>query len=192
MRERSLSIFLVGALVASDAWAHAGHFAVATFGHGFEHPWIGLDHALAALAVGAWASAQQPGGRWRAPTVFVVSMVVGALTGHAIGAPVSVDAGIAGSLVLLGAMLLGVRRWALAPSLAAIAVFAALHGLAHGVEAPAVGSWPAYLAGLATGTTVLHGAGLAGGRLVRRHALRLWPAPAIACSLAGAWLLMTN
>jgi len=192
MRLRSLLVFAVAALAVSDAGAHAGHFLVATFAFGFVHPWVGLDHALAAIAVGLWASAQRDGRRWHAPATFVASMVVGALTGHAFGAPPFIDTGIAGSLILLGAVLLGERRLPPALGLSAIASFAVLHGLAHGGDAPVTGSWPAYLAGLAIGTALLHGVGLASGDVVRRHAPRLWPALAIGCSVAGAWLLATS
>jgi urease accessory protein len=182
----------VAALAVSDAWAHAGHFPVATFAFGFEHPWVGLDHALAAIAVGLWASAQQSGDRWRAPVAFVASMAVGALAGRALGAPPFVDSGIAGSVVLLGALLWTGQRLAPALSLAGIALFAILHGLAHGAEAPAAGSWPGYLAGLALGTMLLHGVGIAGGLVARRYAPQLWPVLAIACSAAGVWLLATS
>ena len=116
-------------------------------------------------------------------------MVLGALAGHAFGAPSYVDAGIAGSLVLLGVLLLAERRLSPTSSLVAIGMFAILHGLAHGAEAPSAGSWPEYLAGLAAGTLLLHGVGLLGGQVVRRHAPRLWPALALACSVAGVWLL---
>jgi len=192
MRYRSLTMFVAAALSISDAWAHPGHFASATFAFGFQHPWVGLDHALAAVAVGLWASAQQTGRRWTAPVLFVASMVAGALTGHALGAPSFVDAGIAGSLVLLGALLLAERRLASWVSLTGIALFAIMHGLAHGAEAPSTGSWPEYLAGLAAGTMLLHCVGLGSGHVVRRHAPRLWPVLAIACSVAGAWLLATS
>jgi len=192
MSLRSILAFALAAVVVPDAWAHAGHFAVATFGFGFEHPWVGLDHALAAIAVGLWASAQEAGNRWRAPAAFVASMVVGALAGHTFGAPPFVDAGIAGSLILLGALLLAERRLPPAFGLAGVAFFAIMHGLAHGAEAPSSGSWPEYLAGLAAGTALLHVTGLAAGYFVRRRVPRLWPALAIAFSIAGAWLLATG
>jgi urease accessory protein len=67
-----------------------------------------------------------------------------------------------------------------------------MHGLAHGAEAPSSGSWPAYLAGLAAGTALLHGTGLASGYFVRRYMPRLWPVLAIALSITGAWLLSTT
>jgi urease accessory protein len=192
MDPRRLLILLAAMLVAANAWAHAGHFTEATFAFGFIHPWIGLDHALAAVAVGLWASAQRIGSRWKGPAVFVGSMIAGALSAHSLGAPSYVDAGIAGSLILLGGLLLAERQLPAAPGLAGIAVFAVLHGLAHGAEAPESGSWPLYLAGLAVGTLLLHLVGLLGGRLVRVHVPRLWPALAIALSIVGAWLLATS
>jgi urease accessory protein len=189
MRFRSLVLLALCSIVASDAAAHPGHFPAATFAFGFEHPWLGLDHMLAATGVGLWASAQRAGNRWWGPLAFVSSMVIGALAGHAYGAPGLIDAGIAGALILLGAMLFAAQRIPLSAGLGAIAAFALLHGLAHGSEAPGAGSWPAYLAGLVAGTSILHAVGVGAGRLVRRSVPRLWPALAIAFALAGGWLL---
>src|SRR5215470_2383120 len=124
MNQRSILALALAALAVPDAWAHPGHFAAATFAFGFQHPWVGLDHALAAIAVGLWASAQQAAHRWRAPAAFIASMVIGALAGHTFGAPLLVDTGIAGSLILLGALLLTERRLPPALSLAGIAFFA--------------------------------------------------------------------
>jgi urease accessory protein len=188
MRNAFVPIFLAAAIAASDAWAHPGHFPVATFALGLEHPWLGVDHALAAIAVGLWASAHHAGRRWPGPVLFVASMLVGAFAGHAFGAPAFVDLGIAGSVVLLGALLLGRDRVSDACALSAIAGFAILHGLAHGGEAPAAGSWPAYATGLATGTMLLHLLGIGLGMLIRERAARLWPLAAIAVIAAGAWM----
>jgi urease accessory protein len=189
MRYLSKPLFFVAVLVTSDAWAHAGHFPIATFASGLEHPWVGLDHALAAIAVGFWASAQGTGRRWRGPVVFVASMIVGALLGHSLGELPFVDLGIAGSLVLLGGLLLARERVSSAAALGAITGFAVLHGLAHGGEAPATGSWPSYLAGLATATMALHLLGLAIGRPIQRRVPHLWPLAGIAVAAVGAWML---
>jgi urease accessory protein len=189
MRRHSFVLLVVCLAAASEAAAHPGHFATATFAFGFEHPWLGLDHMLAAVGVGLWASAQGAGHRWWGPLTFVSSMVVGALIGHSFGAPEMIDTGIAGALVLLGVMLLFADRVPLPAGLGMIAAFAVLHGLAHGSEAPSVGSWPAYLTGLVAGTFVLHVVGVGGGSLVRRSVPRLWPALAVAFALAGGWLL---
>src|SRR5438552_12820711 len=143
MRQSSLPIFVVAMLVASNAWAHPGHFASATFASGFAHPWLGLDHSLAAAAVGLWASAQQTGSRWRAPALFVTSMIVGALSGQAFGAPPIAEIGIAGSLVLLGALLLAGSRLAPTLSVAAIGVLGLVRALVAGCEA-VTGSLTAY------------------------------------------------
>ncbi len=67
-------------LVLSDAaQAHPGHGSGGGFGAGFLHPVSGIDHILAMVAVGLWAS--QVGGRavWMLPTTFVTLMVGGGL-----------------------------------------------------------------------------------------------------------------
>ena len=189
MRYLSMSVFFAAVLTTPDAWAHAGHFPVATFAYGFEHPWVGPDHALAAIAVGLWASTQGVGRRWLGPVVFVASMVVGALAGYALGELAFVDLGIAGSLVLLGTLLLARERVSNAAALGAIAGFAVLHGLAHGSEAPTAGWWPGYLAGLATATMLLHLLGLEIGMLIRQRVPGLWPIAGVAVAAAGAWML---
>ncbi len=176
-------------LLASPTHAHPGHAIEMTAIAGVMHPWLGLDHALAAVAVGIWASAQSGYRRWFAPLAFVSAMVLGAWVGHAVGKPGFTDAGIAGSVALLGCLILAVEGTPASLALLGIATFAVAHGLAHGGEGASAASWPLYLTGLATGTMLLHAAGLAVGTLMRGHAPRLWPIAGFAFAAAGTWLL---
>lgn len=43
-------------LLAPAAQAHLGYHEVGGLTHGFQHPFGGLDHILAMLAVGLWAA----------------------------------------------------------------------------------------------------------------------------------------
>jgi urease accessory protein len=180
---------LLALLLASPTHAHPGHAIEMTAIAGVMHPWLGLDHALAAVAVGIWASAQSGRRRWIAPLLFVSVMALGAWAAHAVGMSGSAEAGVAGSVALLGCLILSVEAMPASLALTAIATFAIAHGLAHGGEAPPTGSWPLYLAGLAAGTILLHAVGLAVGTLMRRHGPRLWPIAGFAFAAAGTWLL---
>src|SRR5579884_3156159 len=63
------------------AQAHPGHGSANSFIGGFSHPLFGLDHILAMVAVGLWAS--QLGGRalWAVPATFVGVMTIGGAMG---------------------------------------------------------------------------------------------------------------
>src|SRR3546814_6604775 len=89
---------------AGTASAHPGH-DVTGFAGGFVHPLGGLDHLLAMVAVGLWAS--QLGGRmlWALPAAFVTAMIAGSAAGFAgIGLP-GLEIGIAGSVIALGTLI---------------------------------------------------------------------------------------
>jgi urease accessory protein len=76
---------------------------------------------------------------------------------------------IALSVVLFGAMLLLARRTMPTPvGLGLIAAAAALHGLAHGAEAPASGL-AGYAIGFLSATAALHVAGVGIGLTIRRR-----------------------
>ena len=85
---RSVQKISLAALVAvatagfsSAALAHVGDHLHMDFTEGLLHPFSGLDHMLAMVAVGLWAS--QLGGRalWLLPLTFPVAMAAGAALG---------------------------------------------------------------------------------------------------------------
>jgi urease accessory protein len=96
---------LACALVAAGADAHPLHISGTGFAAGFGHPFLGLDHVLAMLAVGLWA-AQHEDRRawWLVPSSFVVMMAAGGVLGLA-GVALPSEIGIAGSLLILGGLL---------------------------------------------------------------------------------------
>ncbi|WAK04018.1 HupE/UreJ family protein [Methylobacter sp. YRD-M1] len=82
------------------------------------------------------------------------------------------------------------RRFSQAIILTSIAIFAAMHGLAHGSEMPAAASAYAYISGIVSGTAVLHFSGLALGLLFRRiNAAGLIRVYGTLTGLTGVWLL---
>jgi urease accessory protein len=153
---------------SSAALAHVGDHSQMGFTEGLLHPFSGLDHVLAMVAVGLWAS--QLGGRalWLLPLTFPVVMAAGAALGFGGVALPWVEIGIAASVLVLGAAVALTLRPTLAVSLPLIGLFAALHGYSHGVELPA----PTYAAGFIAATLVLHMIGIAIGFAANRLPVR--------------------
>ena len=148
-------------LLPSLAHAHPGHETTGFTG-GILHPLQGLDHIAAMLAVGLLAA--QLGGRtrWMLPASFVSAMGIGLLCGLGGHASAWIEAFIAISLLMLGALVAGVVS--LKPGTAALLVAACawVHGLAHGMEAPLANRAP-YAEGIFLSTAILHFAGLGAG-----------------------------
>lgn len=150
------------ALVATPALlsAHEGHGPI-DLGHGFFHPFVGWDHLLAMVAVGLLAAQCGGRARWLLPVAFVGGLTGGALVGLAApGVFTGIDHLVAGTLVLLG--LAVASRWSqsLPMLVPMVAICAAGHGLAHGIEVPAAASSSLYLVGMVLASALLHGAGL--------------------------------
>lgn len=164
---------------------------------GFAHPFGGLDHLLAMLAVGIWA--MQQGGRalLAVPAAFVTGMAAGFMFGQAGFALPLVETGIALSVLAFGLALALALRPPLPLALTATLLFALFHGHAHGAEMHADASALLYAAGMLAGTALLHGFGIALGRLSATRvggnaklAGMLPRAAGIALSLAGGALLL--
>jgi len=217
-------IIVVAGLIAFSqaASAHTGLLPTDGFSHGFQHPFLGLDHFLVMLGLGLWASSQSRLLAQQAIGVFLSFMIVGALFGLAGLGFAYVETGILVSLVLVGIALSfgttpivstlrrgnSVRnagasdtafpRWSVgtinmrkAIILTSIAVFAAMHGLAHGGEMPIAASAYAYITGIVSGTAVLHFSGLALGLIARGiNAAGLIRIYGTMTGLIGAWLLL--
>lgn len=146
---------------APAAFAHGGHAGHGALLDGLLHPLLGLDHLLAALAVGLWAGRQQGAVQLAAPLTFVLVMLLATLIGQHMALPEGVSAliepGIAVSLLALALLLALPSALPAMLALSALPLLATAHGLAHGVEGPTVGF---YLTGLGLGTLALHVTGL--------------------------------
>ena len=152
--------------------------------------WV-LGCAVAALAVGWWAAAHTGSRRWAAPLLFVALLGVGLAIGLRFGVLPGLEAGLAVSVIALGALVVAYRRFAAGAALAIIGTFALLHGVAHGGEAPAgvLSAVTGYGAGLLLGTAALHCFGFAGGAALRRMAPALWRAAGLGVACVGMLLL---
>ena len=142
------------------ATAHTGVGDATGFAHGFSHPISGLDHILAMVAVGLWAS--QLGGRatWMIPGAFVTVMLFGGILGLS-GIPLPyVEEGILVSVVVLGILIASAFTFPVAISGIIVAFFSLFHGYAHGIEMPSAVGAISYSFGFALATALLHAAGI--------------------------------
>ena len=159
-RRIALAALVVAASGSTTASAHTGIEHVASFVSGLAHPWTGIDHLLAMLAVGLWAGMN--GGRavWAWPIAFVGVMVAGGGLGMmGVHLPI-VESGILASVIVLGLLVLSAVRLPVAAGAALVAVFALLHGHAHGSELPAETAAVTYASGFVLATALLHAIGL--------------------------------
>ncbi len=186
------TLALVLASAAPAAYAHPFGAHGAGFAAGLAHPFLGLDHLLAMLAVGIWAAqlAQtQPRARalWAVPLAFVAVMMLTAAAAVAGLALPAIEGGLAASVLMLGLLIATHLRLALPAGALVVALFAVFHGYAHGVEMPHAASMIGYSAGFALSTTTLHATGVAAALLLSSRATLLrWLGAGIAA--AGAAL----
>ncbi|MFW9268609.1 HupE/UreJ family protein [Pseudomonas sp. NR3] len=180
----ALALLLTPAL----AFAHPGHGDNGLIA-GLGHPIGGLDHLLAMLAVGLWAAQQQGAARWALPCTFVGAMLLGGVLGfEGLHLP-ALESGIAASVLALGLAVALAVRPPLGLAVAATAVFALFHGVAHGLELPDMSSPWAYAVGFVAATAALHGAGFTLVRVLPRAAAPLVRLAGAASAAAGVWLL---
>ena len=172
---------------AGAAQAHPGH-APQGFASGLVHPLLGIDHLLAAVAVGLFAA--QRGGRatWALPATFLVALVAGGVaTALGISVP-AVEPVVLASVLVLGLAVASAAQPPLRLAAAMTVLFAFAHGAAHGAEcAPA-----SAFAGLVASTVALLLAGLALGLGARRLRAELLLRLAGTATFAVGWLLLSR
>ena len=178
-----LALLLV--LIASPVAAHPLHGAGAGLMSGFGHPFAGLDHLLAMLAVGAWAAHIGGQAIWKVPLVFIGALLLGGALGIAGFSLPHVEPMVAASVLALGLLLASGRILGPFPAALLTIFFGLFHGLAHGAEWAVAGSVVAYGLGFLLATGALHAAGAAAA-LWARHWIRLAGAPIVLC---GCWLI---
>lgn len=140
---------------------------------GFLHPFLGLDHLLAMVAVGMLST--QIGGRaiWTVPATFVSVMAIGGALGIVGVAVPGVEYFITGSVIALGAAILTGGRMSTLLAIGVVALFGLVHGNAHGTELPAATNTLsltiAYVSGFLIATTSLHLIGVFLGMIAERR-----------------------
>jgi urease accessory protein len=154
---------------------------------GLAHPFSGLDHLLAMVAVGLWAAQQRGQALWALPSSFIAAMGLGAALGLSGVALPAIEAGIALSVLVLGLLVALQSRWGLPVACAATGMFALFHGAAHGLEMPLAASPWGYGLGMLAATALLHAAGVLAGVKTRAVWLRLAGA---AVSITGIGMML--
>lgn len=149
---------------AMPALAHTG----TGIASGFIHPFLGWDHLIAMLAVGAWGA--MLGGRaiWAVPAAFVSAMALGGALAMAGQALPFVEVAIFVSVLVLGGFVLLRVRMPVWAGMAVAGLFALAHGHAHGAELPFMTDAWIYGFGFVTATALLH----ALGAIATRFALK--------------------
>ncbi len=176
-------------LGVTPVFAHPGHGLTDSFAAGVAHPLSGLDHIAVMVAVGLWAALKGGRALWVWPAAFVGVMLIGGVLGMMHVALPFVEPGILASVVVLGLMValaVDLPVWAGATI---VAVFALLHGHAHGTEVAENVGGIEYMAGFTLATAMLHGVGIGFAQLMARAQLRpLIRVVGVACVLIGAGL----
>lgn len=165
---KNRAFILLGLLwPALPALAHTGALGDHVhpgFMAGLLHPFTGIDHLAAMLAVGVWSAlAVRP--VWVAPLAFVALLGAGALGGLAGVAVPGMEPMIAASLLVTGLLIATRAQWPVWAAALVAGLFAFFHGAAHGMELSGVGVAQA-LAGMLIGSAALHLAGIGLGRRV--------------------------
>jgi len=128
---------------------------------GFAHPWLGLDHLLAMLAVGMLAATQA---QLRQQLFWMIAFLISLAIGVYISIPDQLIP-TAEYLVSLSVGLLGISLW-LAKKLSHRAISCIiiasglLHGIVHGVEIPHNTQSSSFIIGMLVASIVLHLSGL--------------------------------
>ena len=183
-------LWLVAAVagVSDTASAHPGHGS--GLAAGLAHPFTGLDHLLAMLAVGLWASQLGRPAMLTLPVVFPAMMALGAALGTSGVVAPWIELGITASVVVLGAAVAFRAQAPLAFGAVLVGAFAVLHGYVHGAELPPGDSIWLYMTGFIAATLALHGIGIAVGLVAQRPLLMRTAGGAIAA--AGLLLFVVH
>lgn len=176
-------------VISGSAFAHPGHGDAIT--SGFAHPFTGIDHLLAMLAVGIWAVQQREASAfWKIPLAFVAAMTVGGVLGYVGVALPHVESAIALSVLLLGLLVAFAYRLDTTVAMGVVALFALFHGYAHTSEAPLATNPFIYAAGFVFATAALHACGALLGYVVRNRAEVVLRAGGLGVAAVGAWLAL--
>ena len=176
-------------LTLTTAEAHTGH-GTAGLAAGLAHPFLGLDHLLAMVAVGIWSRVMLPQAyRLAGPAVFLAMLFVGTLGALSGVVLPQAESGVAASVAVLGAMLLLLlRHTGMATGLAMVGLAGVFHGYTHGAELVAGQSFAVYAAGFLLGSAALHGFGFGAGTVLQR--LPVWVGRSVAAFISASGLVL--
>jgi urease accessory protein len=187
------------ALVLSVAWSSAASAHVDAGGtngfiHGFSHPFSGIDHILAMVAVGAFAAHLGGKALWLVPLTFISVLAVAGLVGMAGISLPFVEIGIGLSVVVLGLVLAFQLSLPIIAAMALVGFFAIFHGYSHGAEMPESTGGFAFGQGFVSATALLHAIGIGLGigieRLGNQYSQSLVRVGGSAMALTGVGILV--
>jgi urease accessory protein len=159
---------VLGALISTSAFAHTGHGDASGFMHGFMHPFGGLDHVLAMVAVGILAFVAGRRALWTLPLAFMAAMLAGGAMGMSGMSLPLVETGIGASIIVVAGLAALGAPLPLMATAPLIAFFGLFHGFAHGAEMPLDASGLTYAVGFLAATGLLHMSGIAGSTAVAK------------------------
>lgn len=164
MKRTALLATLFALAGAAPAFAHTG----TGIASGLAHPFLGWDHLLAMLAVGAWGAMLGNRAIWAVPAAFVTAMALGgAIAMMGVALPF-VEATILVSVLVLGAFLLVRIRMPVWAGMAVVGLFALAHGHAHGAEVPLMADPWIYGFGFVAATALIHALGAIATRIASK------------------------
>lgn len=175
-------------LFSTTVLAHPGHSLPNAYA-GFAHPFMGWDHLLMMLAVGVWAAKSTGRIRWQLPLTFIAFMALGACLGFSgLNVP-GLETAIASSVIAMGVLLLTTFSMSKKASISIAAIFALLHGMAHGLAFYGLQNNSALL-GMLAATAMLHSAGYFVS--LQQHQVKHWLSKGLAflMMLIGSFLLV--
>jgi urease accessory protein len=156
-------------LFSSLAWAHSSEaFQGFGFIQGLKHPILGLDHLLAMLCVGMISSKIGKQAIWQVPACFVFVMAIGCVIGFFGASFGIIEPMIALSILTFGVLLIIPFKLNTLATLITVALFAFVHGYAHGKEMPLFVLPEIYILGFMTATTLIHILGVGIGEIINR------------------------
>jgi urease accessory protein len=179
-----LAVALASIFAAAPAWAHFGGAIGGGWREGFARPFSGLDHGVAMIAIGLWATQLPRPALWLLAPVFPLFMALGVSMVPAGWILPGAEDGTAISVAVLGVLLALAARPPLAVGAAVTALFGLVHGYAHGAEMPETATPLLYSAGLITASMMLQVAGIGAG-LLARSAIGQRMLPIGAAAIAG-------
>jgi urease accessory protein len=151
----------------SPALAHLDPAEHGSLMAGLTHPPSGVDHVLAMVMVGVWATLLGGRSLWLVPGGFVAAMAAGfAMAMAGVQLPF-VEPAIVASVVVIGLLVAVALPIAKGVGIVLVTGFAVFHGYAHGGEMGAAGMLP-YASGFILATIVLHAVGALASLLVVR------------------------
>lgn len=162
MKSRNLINLILFAcvMVASMVQVHSLEVVDTGFLSGLLHPFSGICHLLAMVAIGIWAG--QLGGRavWMLPVTFTAIMILAARLVTLDGIVLTVESALASSILVLGLVVANKVRLSTLTVLSIVGLFAFCHGYAHGLEMPTSLSPIWFETGLVMATLLLNFLGI--------------------------------